>query len=702
MVAYQGSFTVAPDLTGTAPVVTAFIPSLVAGQYTTENPTGVSLNPVIEIQFSKPLDPTTLSGNVSLTYYNTVGQVSVTTPVTVSLTGSQTIRIAPKSPLLPGTQYTAAVASTIKDTTGLSPLYGNTVNFTTGTASDNAQPRVTAISPPDTSVNVGTNAPIEVRFNKPVDRLSVTTATVSIVAGGNPLTLASINSVGTSSQDFLIVPFGLLPDASQVTVSIAGVQDLSANIVVPASASFTTRTGFDLTPPRMISSNPFTGATGVPTNAPITFQFDKPIDPYTVSAATIQLSDDTGHTVSGTFSVSPNELQAAFAPGAPLAVGRVYSVSLSGGVHDLAGNSLVGAYFGFTAGFAPSTASPHVLLTNPDNSFSSVPVNAVLQVLFDEPVQASSLSAVSLTIAGNPVPGVVNSLSNGNTVLTVTPPALLQASTAYAINVTGVTDLANHAITPSVITTFTTSTGVRLIPTTYVLDPPNGAQAVGTNVVPSILATYRIDPISVNSSTITFYSPGLNLRLPITGITSADRLSIAFTPLTPLLPTTSYCLNLVGVTDQMGVALNPYPYSNQTCFVTGAGSDTAHPAVVSVSPPDKSINVPVNVVPSVLIGEPVNPISVTSAAVVLTGGGQGIQGTVVMAPDFETITLTPAANLAADTSYTLTVSGLSDVAGNLMTPFTSSFQTDSAGVPDTTAPVVISTSPVDGTIWRAQ
>ena len=242
----------------------------------------------------------------------------------------------------------------------------------------------------------------------------------------------------------MIVPFGLLPDASQVTLSIAGVQDLSANIVVPASASFTTRTGFDLTPPNLISSNPFNGATGVPTNAPITFQFDKPIDPYTVSVATIRFADDTNQIVSGTFSVSSNELQAAFAPGAPLAVGRAYSISVSGGVHDLAGNSLVAANTAFTAGFAPSTASPHVLLTSPDNALSSVPVNSVLQVLFDEPVQPSSLSAVSLTIAGNPVAGVVNSLSSGNTVLTVTPPALLQANTAYSINVTGVTDPANH------------------------------------------------------------------------------------------------------------------------------------------------------------------------------------------------------------------------------------------------------------------
>jgi hypothetical protein len=67
MVASQGSFTAAPDLTGVVPTATTFIPS----RYST----GVSLNPVIEIQFSKPLDPTTLSANVSL-----VNQQSATVP----------------------------------------------------------------------------------------------------------------------------------------------------------------------------------------------------------------------------------------------------------------------------------------------------------------------------------------------------------------------------------------------------------------------------------------------------------------------------------------------------------------------------------------------------------------------------------------------------------------------------------------------
>jgi hypothetical protein len=42
------------------------------------------------------------------------------------------------------------------------------------------------------------------------------------------------------------------------------------------------------------------------------------------------------------------------------------------------------------------------------------------------------------------------------------------------------------------------------------------------------------------------------------------------------------------------------------------------------------------------------------------------------------------------------VSGLSDFDGNSITPFTSGFQTDSAGIPDMTPPAVISTTPASG------
>jgi len=243
----------------------------------------------------------------------------------------------------------------------------------------------------------------------------------------------------------------------------------------------------------MISSNPFFGATGVPTIVFITFQFDKPIDPYTVNAANIPITDgSTNQQVPGTLSLSANRCGRRWRLLRP-SPSAVRSAFLNAGVRDLAGNPLNANGTTFTAGFAPSTTAPHVLMTNPDNGLSGVPVNAVIQVLFDEPLQTSSINAVSLIAGGAAGSGVANSLSAGNTVLTITPPSLLLASTAYSVNLSGVTDLANNAISPSAIT-FSTSPGVRLIPTTYLLKPSYRHSERGNQRCPGSVCHFPSQP----------------------------------------------------------------------------------------------------------------------------------------------------------------------------------------------------------------
>jgi len=61
--------------------------------------------------------------------------------------------------------------------------------------------------------------------------------------------------------------------------------------------------------------------------------------------------------------------------------------------------------------------------------------------------------------------------------------------------------------------------------------------------------------------------------------------------------------------------------------------------------------------------------------VVLSAGGVPVAGTVALAGNLQTLTLTPSAALAAGTTYTVSVSGFSDNAGNAVAPFTSSFTT---------------------------
>src|SRR5208282_6257122 len=101
------------------------------------------------------------------------------------------------------------------------------------------------------------------------------------------------------------------------------------------------------------------------------------------------------------------------------------------------------------------------------------------------------------------------------------------------------------------------------------------------------------------------------------------------------------------------------------------------------SPPNGATGAPVNAQVVVQLSEPVDPISVGSSAVTVSGGGGNVAGAISVSSDQTTLTFTPTNVLAVSTSYTVGVSGFTDVAGNAAVPFTSSFSTGASGVPVT-------------------
>ena len=103
-----------------------------------------------------------------------------------------------------------------------------------------------------------------------------------------------------------------------------------------------------------------------------------------------------------------------------------------------------------------------------------MPRNVQIQVRFDEPIQPTSLEAVTLTGNGLPVP-ITTTLSDGNRTLTLTPSGLLAATASYVVSVEGVRDIAGN-IAPAVQATFVTATGVDFIrPSVTAFVPLDGA-----------------------------------------------------------------------------------------------------------------------------------------------------------------------------------------------------------------------------------
>lgn len=93
----------------------------------------------------------------------------------------------------------------------------------------------------------------------------------------------------------------------------------------------------DSTPPRVVSATPANGTAGVSRTAPLSATFSEGVRASTVTSATLTLRSPL-ETVGGAVSLSG--ATATFTPTQTLTPGTTYSVRISTGVQDLAGNAL--------------------------------------------------------------------------------------------------------------------------------------------------------------------------------------------------------------------------------------------------------------------------------------------------------------------------------------------------------------------------
>jgi hypothetical protein len=126
---YQFGFTTGATASATAPAVNSTIP--VTGA------TGVFINQAIDISFSEPMDPATISAST----------ISLTAPGSTPVAGtviyypaSNIASFVPSSILLSATAYTATVSTGIRDLQGNALAAGSTWSFTTGVATGGLPP----------------------------------------------------------------------------------------------------------------------------------------------------------------------------------------------------------------------------------------------------------------------------------------------------------------------------------------------------------------------------------------------------------------------------------------------------------------------------------------------------------------------------------------------------------------------------------
>lgn len=330
---YTWSWTTAAAPDTTAPTVTGTIHA--------NGATNVAINARVGATFSEGMDPLTIT-NVNFTLKETVTGTAVAD--TVSYSGVSAVFI-PASNLAFSTRYTVTVKGGVG---GVTDLAGNpmasdfVISWTTAAAADTTPPTVIRTIYANGAVGVSINAEIGATFSEGMDPLTITTVTVGLRQGAT----AVPGTVTYTSMNAVFTPASSLAPATLYTATItAGATDLAGNALTsPYSWSFTTGAAPDTTAPTVSSTVPLATATGVPVNTQVTAIFSEPMDPLSVTTASVSLACPAGTPISGTvdYGVTGNVMTFTPIPGS-LPANTTCTATIGTGAKDVAGNALASA-----------------------------------------------------------------------------------------------------------------------------------------------------------------------------------------------------------------------------------------------------------------------------------------------------------------------------------------------------------------------
>lgn len=167
---------------------------------------------------------------------------------------------------------------------------------------------------------------------------------------GNDYTLATApgNTIVTIT---FVNGYSPIPAGDTITVSVnASLQDMNGTAVNnPGSWSFTVAAASDTTNPLDTGVLPTNGSTGISRTAPgISITFDEDIDPSTINSTTFTL-EAGGNPVSANLSYNGGTDTATLTPLVVLDQNTLYTVTVTNGVKDLAGNQYAGTSWTFTS-----------------------------------------------------------------------------------------------------------------------------------------------------------------------------------------------------------------------------------------------------------------------------------------------------------------------------------------------------------------
>lgn len=429
-------------------------------------------------------------------------------------------------------------------------------------------PEVISTDPINGETGVVLSKKVMATFNEPMDASTISTSTFIVRQGSTQI--AGIVSYSGNTATFTPASFLAINTLYTATIT-TGAKDPEGNALRSDYVwSFTTGTSSSSNQPKVISTDPINGATGVALNKKITADFDKVMDAATITTATFKLNQGITP-IAGV--VTYIGTTAKFSPSSNLSPGMLYTATITTGAKDLAGNSIAANYiWTFTTGTALDITPPTVISTDPADLATNVLLNKIVTAKFSESMDPATISSATFTLmqGATTIPGAV---SYSGITASYNPTLDLSSGTTYTATIKiGAEDLAGNSIVSDYIWTFTTGTASGQA-NVDLATAGNFAILAGAGITNTGLTIINGDAGTSPTGTVNGFPPGIvngsiNAADPIAAQAKLD-LTAAYND---AQGRATGAISLPG--DLSGLTLAPGLYTNSSSVMLSAGNVT--------------------------------------------------------------------------------------------------------------------------------
>lgn len=441
-----------------APRVVAVIPQ--------DSIAGVPIETTIEVTFSEPVRPSTVTPNFKLRRGSENGAI-VGATVTVA-SDSMSALLRPQQALDHDTRYHVFVSHLVRDRYNNyldqdadTPDYQDFGSYFT-TAPERNRPRVSSIAPINGTTGVALDTEITLVFSEDMDPGSLEDG-LTLWGGGSvvPVTI----EFETPSRA-VVTPLALDFDTLYMVRVDSLAQDTHGNGLDQEPLTdrhdlfeSTFLTLADTFGPQIVDVTPDPGDVDVRPDVVIEILFDEALDGDAAIAATaIWLREEGADTVASTRALDDARRKVTLTPDQPLRYARDYEIHVGPALTDSLGNPFDGDpgtagnqedVFSFTV--IPDVNAPRVVgglvFADGDTASTAVLVTSSIHVVFSEPVESTTVdsSSVVLSLGEDHVQATL-ALDLDGTGLTIDPLGYLEYAEDYVVRIEGVEDLQGNPL----------------------------------------------------------------------------------------------------------------------------------------------------------------------------------------------------------------------------------------------------------------